>query len=311
MYCVGKPGQKLTADARPPLQPETPTSADTKPSQLQLVPAESLLKPGQQVQFQARLFNEKGRFLKNVPAKLTIKGSGEVDAKGVYTAAKANSHSVAIVTAEADGVSGTARVRIIPPLPWSFDLSDKQVPPTWIGAAYRHQIRDEDGNPMLVKITTIPRGTRSQCWMGPWELHDYTVQADMKGTIKNGKMPDMGLINQRYTLDIMGSTKELQLRSWTSRLEQRFAKTIPFEYEPDTWYTIKFQSQNKDGSAVLRGKVWKRDQSEPAEWTIEAADATPNVVGAPGMFGNASDAEIFIDNVKVLPNANGVKVSGS
>jgi hypothetical protein len=133
----------------------------------------------------------------------------------------------------------------------------------------------------------------------------------MKGTIKNGKMPDMGLVNQRYTLDIMGSTKQLQLRSWTSRLELRFAKTIPFEYEPDTWYTIKFQSQNKDGAAVLWGKVWKRDQSEPSEWTIEAADATPNVVGAPGMFGNASDAEIFIDNVKVTPNGPGLKVSGS
>jgi hypothetical protein len=133
----------------------------------------------------------------------------------------------------------------------------------------------------------------------------------MKGTIKNGKMPDMGLVNQRYTLDVMGSTKQLQLRSWASRLELRFAKTIPFEYEPDTWYTLKLQSQNKDGTAILRGKVWKRGQSEPDQWTIEAADAAPNVVGAPGMFGNASDAEIFIDNVKVYANTDGARASRS
>jgi hypothetical protein len=311
LYCVGKADQKPSADPRPEIAAETQTSADTKPSQLVLVPIESLLKPGQQVQFQARLFNDVGRYLKTVPAKFTVRGSGAVDAKGVYTASKANEHSVAFVTAEAEGISGSARIRIVPPLPWSFDLTDKQVPPTWIGAAYRHQIRDEDSNPMLVKITTIPRGTRSQCWFGPWDLHDYTVQADMKGTIKNGKMPDMGLVNQRYTLDVMGSTKQLQLRSWASRLELRFAKTIPFEYEPDTWYTLKLQSQNKDGTAILRGKVWKRGQSEPDQWTIEAADAAPNVVGAPGMFGNASDAEIFIDNVKVYANTDGARASRS
>ncbi len=36
--------------------------------------------------------------------------------------------------------------------------------------------------------------------------------------------------------------------------------------------------------------------------TIEAADATPNTTGSPGMFGNASDAEFYIDNVEVYAN---------
>ena len=34
---------------------------------------------------------------------------------------------------------------------------------------------------MMVKVTTIPKGTRSQSWMGPTDLHDYTVQADVQG----------------------------------------------------------------------------------------------------------------------------------
>ena len=62
----------------------------------------------------------------------------------------------------------------------------------------------------------------------------------------------------------------------------RFAKTIPFAWKPDVWYTMKFQSENKDGKAILRGKVWPRGEAEPAEWTIEAADETPNVIGSPG-----------------------------
>ncbi len=69
----------------------------------------------------------------------------------------------------------------MPPLPWKFDFSDGQVPATWIGARYRHQIRDVDGNKVMVKVTTIPKGTRSQSWMGPTDLHDYTIQADVLG----------------------------------------------------------------------------------------------------------------------------------
>ncbi|MGE5194766.1 MAG: PQQ-binding-like beta-propeller repeat protein [Deltaproteobacteria bacterium] len=165
------------------------------------------------------------------------------------------------------------------------------------------------GNAVMCKISTIPKGTRSQGWMGQTYLHDYTVQADVRGSMRNNKMPAMGVINQRYTLALEnavempdGAVPGLQIRSWVSRLELRFAKTIPFAWKHDTWYTMKFQSENKDGKAILRGKVWPRGEAEPAEWTIEAADETPNVSGSPGLFGNASDAEVFVDNVKVTAN---------
>jgi hypothetical protein len=54
---------------------------------------------------------------------------------------------------------------------------------------------------------------------------------------------------------------------------------------------------------VLKGKVWKRADPEPQQWTIEAVDETPNLIGSPGLFGNASVSEIFIDNVSVSKNA--------
>jgi hypothetical protein len=85
-------------------------------------------------------------------------------------------------------------------------------------------------------------------------------------------------------------------------LEQRFAKTIPFDWKAKTWYTIKFQSENVKDGVTLRGKVWPRDQAEPKEWTIEATDATPNLHGAPGLVGNSTDSEFYIDNIEV--NAN-------
>lgn len=306
MYCIGNKGATPSADPLPPALKEDDSKADQKVAQVQISPVESLLSPGSKAKFQVNLFNAKGQPLPSMAtAKFSVAGVGTIAADGTYTVPSDAGHVTAKITAEVDGVkSPVARVRVAPPLPWSFDFSDKQVPITWIGIRYRHQIRETEGNPApsLVKITTIPLGTRSQSWMGAPEMHDYTVQADFKAATKDGKIPDMGLINQRYTLALMGAKQQLQVRSWVSRVELRFAKTIKFAFEPDKWYTMKLQSENQDDRVVLRGKVWPKGESEPSDWTIEAADLTPNKNGSPGLFGNATDAEIFIDNLKVTSN---------
>jgi hypothetical protein len=63
-------------------------------------------------------------------------------------------------------------------------------------------------------------------------------------------------------------------------------------------------TKDKDGKrvAVLNGKVWPRDEKEPTEWTITWEEEPANETGSPGLFGNAGDAEVFYDNIKVSPN---------
>ena len=100
----------------------------------------------------------------------------------------------------------------------------------------------------------------------------------------------------------MGDHQQLQIRSWTSQLG-RFSKTVPFAWEPNTWYTIKFRAAAENGTAVLKGKVWKRGETEPDAWTIEAVDEGPNLVGSPGLFGNASVSEVYFDNIVVTKNS--------
>jgi hypothetical protein len=267
-----------------------------------LVPAESLLTTNQRQKFNVRLYNANGAYLKTVPAKFTLEGPGAIDEFGKFSVADGAAHTVTVVKAEAEGLAAAARIRVIPQLPWSFDFNDKQVPQTWIGAAYRYVPRDVDGESMLVKVTTIPKGTRSQAWIGPIDMHDYTIQGEVKGDIKLDKMPDVGFINQRYTLSLQGTEQALQIRSWTARLDLRFAKTVPFEWKPNTWYVMKFQAINEASKVVLKGKVWPRGTPEPDGWSTEAIDETPNKTGSPGLFGNATDAEVFLDNVKVTPN---------
>jgi outer membrane protein assembly factor BamB len=301
LYCIGKADSVVDSDPLPPKPAETPRSEDQTVAHIQIAPVEAMLASGQSTPYQVRAYNKKGQFLKVVPAEFTVEGTGSITPEGVYTAASGTDHVVVTITAKAGELTSKARLRIIPPLPWSFDFSDKKVPPTWIGAAYRHQPKDLDGEPMLVKVSTIPKGTRSQSWMGWTNLHDYTVQADFNAKEGTTGKPDMGLINQRYILDMMGKN-ELQIRSWASRLELRFAKTIPFEWTANQWYTIKFQSKNSDKGATLSAKVWKRGEEEPKEWTIEATDALPNKTGSPGFFGNSGLSEYYIDNVQVYNN---------
>ena len=301
VYCIGQTDHQVAATERPPLASETAVEQNSTPAHVQVVPAEVLMHPGTQQSFRVRLFNARGQFLRESEAKFTVDQAGEIDASGQFTADSAAAHVAAVVTAQVGDLTGTARIRLVPPLPWSFDFVSGEVPITWVGARYRHIVRELDGRPVMVKVTTIPKGTRSQAWMGHPELHDYTIQADVRGATDDGKLPDIGLIAQRYTLDLMGNNQELQVRTWTPQLA-RMSKTVPFSWQADTWYTIKFRAAVENGHAVLRGKVWPRDEAEPDAWHVTAIDETPSVVGSPGLFGNATNAEIFIDNIKVTPN---------
>jgi hypothetical protein len=272
------------------------------------------MKPGEKQTFKARLFNSRGQFLKESPAQFTLQGPGEIDAKGVYAAASAPAHTATLVTAKVGDLSGQARIRVVPPLPWKWDFNDTTLaknpmgvvegepPVTWIGMRYRHKIRELDGEKVMVKVNTIPKGTRSQGWFGHNNLHDYTIQADLRGSRNANKLPDMGVIAQRYTMDLMGASQQIQIRSWVPQIATRFVKNVPFKWDETKWYTMKFRASVEDGKAVLRGKVWPRDEKEPAQWTIEAVDEEPNVQGSPGLFGNANEAEFYIDNVSVTPN---------
>ena len=236
----------------------------------------------------------------------------------------------------------------MPSLPWQFDFEDitlepnpkggppKGEPPLpWIGMRYRHAVRMVDGSKCLVKVTTIPKGTRSQGWIGPVDLHDYSITADLRAqetgvepakasaaspaggsdadafakafgnpaALEKARLPDMGLIAQRYTLDLMGASQQLQIRSWPPQVATYFAKTIPFSWEAGRWYTMKLEARTAISkaarSAHLRGKVWPRGDKEPVNWTIEATHAAGNMQGSPGFFGNSKDSEISIDNISI------------
>jgi len=307
LFCFGKKDQKVEFDPMPKPLVEAKLS-DEKIAHILIAPVEMLLVNSGKAKLQVRAYNAAGQYLKLLTdAKVEVKGGGTVSDDLVYTAPADTKGEAVFLSASSGELKSVARARVIPPFPWKFDFEEKKVPLHWVGAAYRHQsIELPSGGNGLVKISTIPKGVRSQAFMGRPQVSDYTVQADVyaldtKNKVPTTKLPDMGVVAQRYTLALEGAQR-LQIRSWLALGEDRFAKTIPFDWQANTWYTLKFKSENKDGKAVLRGKVWKKDESEPEAWTIEAEDLLPNTIGSPGLFGNSTDAEFYIDNVMVSGN---------
>lgn len=311
MYCLGSADQKSEADPLPPWAKETP--GDQKVAQVQVVPYDVVLSPGKKQEFKVRVFNAKGQLLPESmarDAKFAVDGHGKIAANGIYTSPNENEHQSALVTCKVGQVAGTARVRIIPPLPWNFDFNrDKTIPLTWLGGRIRWEVRDKDGEKFIAKKSVLPTpkdphnklGSRSFLWMGPTDLANYTIQADLLVKEEGGKMPDAGIIASGYELTIRSQNHKLRLDSWASN-NYRSLMEVPFEPQPDKWYTLKLSVEPENGHANVRGKIWPRGQKEPDKWTLEITDSTPNLRGTPAIFGNSADAEIYLDNLKVTPN---------
>jgi outer membrane protein assembly factor BamB len=171
--------------------------------------------------------------------------------------------------------------------------------------------RKVTGNGVMCKITTIPKGTKSQGWLGHPGSKGYVMQADFLANEveagadadKNSKLPDVGVNNQRYRLAMLGASQQLKLYSWFPHDQK--SHEVPFTWQAGEWYTLKMivtiEEQDGQKVSVCKGKAWKKSESEPSQWSIEWTDSPANLTGSPGLFGNAKDSEIFVDNVIVVP----------
>ena len=281
------------------------TGSTGSPAVVQVFPYESIISPGQTVTLKARLFDAKGNFIREEPAAQwsVDQVSGAVDGKGVYTAA-AQGSSAGFVKATVAGASGTARVRVVEPLPWSFDFDNAaaEAPPAWwTGAPGKVFQRTVEG---AGKVLMRPRddtvGRRAKVFLGQPTMTGYTVEADVRGRETRRQRGDVGLINERYGLVLFGNGQKLELHPWQAADEMTVR--VPFAWDADKWYRLKLRvDQLPDGSARVRGKVWPSADPEPAAWTIEKVDKIPHKMGSPGIYADGI-SDVYFDNVKVYKN---------
>jgi outer membrane protein assembly factor BamB len=300
LYAIGK---KTRAPAQPAVD-DAPPPAPGVATWVQVVPTELILTSGQTATFHARLFDEHGEFLREEKAEWSLNGlKGTMD-DGRFSTTADQAGEAGLIKATVGGISGEARVRVVPPLPWSETFDSYAVgaaPPHWVGvAAGQYKVAELDGNKVLEKVPNQTLFKRMRVFLGPTNWSNYTVEADIRATEKRRQMGDAGVTAQRYTLVLFGNNQQLEMNSWQPETARRVA--VPFSWKPDTWYHLKLRVDNTaDGKTRIRGKAWATAESEPASWLIDRVDPIPNREGSPGLFGDATYG-VFYDNLKVTAN---------
>lgn len=342
LICIGKPGHKTPADKIPQGVKE-PTEVG-KAAYLQVVPSDVSMRPGESVVFKAVAYDANGRRVGEVkaepgnlagmlppvyPVNLTPPPAPKsaappplagtlvpVDGKVGFTAAKTpNGQFGRVVVTGPDLLSGYARVRVAPALPYVQDFSkvpELRSPAAWVNTMAKFSVAKlPDGTQILRKRNdnASPLVARANAYIGDPQTSDYTIECDVYGTkVRDKDMPDMGVGASRYTLLLIGNDHELRLGTWDA--QKRLEKKISYPWKPGVWYRMRLMATVVDGKGIVKGKVWPRDEKEPANWTLELEDPVPNSEGAPLIYGFANgtiDAkspgpEIHYANLKITPN---------
>ena len=304
MYAIGE--RRPSAAPAPRAAARAPYSGDGVVARVQVFPYEALLSPGATQAFTLKLYDAKGNLIREEAADKATWTVDQLDgtvAAGTYTAPRSGP-SAGFVKAAVDGVTGQARVRVVPPLPWTFNFespASEQPPSWWVGAAGKVQQRAVEGvGNVLLRPRDDTVGRRAKILMGMPDWSGYTVEADVRGREQRRQRGDAGLINQRYALVLFGNGQKLELHPWQAADEMTVL--VPFAWDADTWYRMKLRVDNQaDGTTLVRGKVWPAAAPEPEAWTIEKVDRIPHVEGAPGLYADGI-SDMYFDNFQVTPN---------
>jgi outer membrane protein assembly factor BamB len=334
LYCFGQRGNN------PQLAADPPSEARPKPgpaSHLQIIPSEVLLKPGETASFRARSLDANGltveaiqdpralKWLAYIPPTARVRATmkASFSEEGKLVAATDPVPSAGAFEATLGGLHGYIRGRVLPGLPIKQDFESLQLTETttntveqptpfaypplpWIGARFKFDVREKDGNKVLAKTIENRFFQRAFVFMGEPELKNYTIEADVMSDGNRRKMSDVGIINQRYLIVLKGNEQKLEVNSNLERLRVPAASESPnFRWSPNVWYRLKARVDvAPDGSGVVRAKAWKRDEPEPEKWTLEVPHQTAHHNGCPGLFSfSPQDMRVYIDNVSVTSNS--------
>jgi outer membrane protein assembly factor BamB len=342
LYCIGK------KDGKPGPTPAVATESNKgegEAAHLQIEPADIVLYPGESADLKALSYDSKGRLLgeatvtwslagprppeglppppKNAPAQqppppLQAKLSSDSGAttKVTINKEKAPPAQFGRVVAKAGKLTAEVRVRVVPTLPYKpnfANIPEKRTPGGWVNCQGKYEmvVLKEGGSERKVlhktAVNPSPLVARANAYIGMPGWTDYTIQADIMGTKVGEDLPDAGIGANRYSLTLWGNTQQLRLTSWDAI--PRVDKSIGFAWKEHVWYRLRLTVNIEGGKAIVRGKVWPRDEKEPDSWTVEFTDPVPNKNGAPALYGNATAIEegkpgtdIYYENVSIIRN---------
>lgn len=313
LYCFGS-GKDSGAGARA-IAAAAPAGQPGEAVRLQIVPADITVREGDAIRFVARALDASGRLVSEpTPDSGEFERPGALElVEGSPGLARAKKQAAGVLKVKAGGLEGTARVRIVPALPYAEDFEkmtldqDKggvktaRCPGGWFGGVPKWDVREKDGSKVLARIMDNPLFQRSVSLIGHPDDHDYTMKVDLCLAGNRRSMASAGVIHQRYLIEVRGNYQDVEVSCNAEALKV----SAPVTLKPDVWYTLKSRVDlAPDGSGVVRVKVWPRDEAEPASWTIEVPHADAHRNGAAGIIGFTPQSrfEAYLDNLSITPD---------
>ncbi len=326
LYCFGRPGNNpgLAPD---PVEEKWPAAGPA--TQLQAVPAEVVLHPGDTAAFRIRSLDKNGLLVQDninpktvtwtnyIPPTARVRSlmKGAFNGEGKLVADKEVIPSAGAFRGTLGPLAGTIRGRVLPGLPIredfeKFAIDEKHAteegvlfaypPLPWIGPRFKFEVREAGDTKALVKAIDNKFFQRAMVFLGEPTMKNYTVQTEVMSEGRPRKMSEVGQINQRYLILLKGNSQELEINSNQERLKV----AVPYSWKPNEWHVLKSRVDvQPDGSGVVRAKAWPRGQPEPAKWTLEVPHKVAHKTGCPGLFGFApQEMRVVIDNVSIVPN---------
>ena len=303
LYCMtGTAETTATTPPTPMVSPPAETAGSA--TRLQIVPADFLAVQGQNFNIRARSLDAAGRVVADsvegvtwsgLPAGVTIDG-------GVLNVAADASPTATNISAAVGGLTGSARSRIVPSVPFAYDFESGARPPAhWIGVGPKWELSELGGDKVFAKRIDNPLFQRAMGLTGHPDMSNYTVQVDVYTDGNRRIKGTLGMVNQRYLILLKGNHQTLEV---SSNMELLKVET-PFSWKIKTWYRMKSRVDiQDDGSSIVRAKVWQRDAPEPEDWTIEVPHPNGHTHGSPGFLGLTPQSRfrVYLDNYSVIAN---------
>jgi hypothetical protein len=146
---------------------------------VQVSPTELTLTPGQTAKLRVRLFDDKGRFLREDKATWSLEGLKGTVTDGSFTAAPDPIDQAGLIKATVGGVTGQARARVVRPLPWTENFegfAEGNAPAGWISMVTgKFTVANIGGQKALHKPPDNTLFKRIRAFMGSTSWSDYTI----------------------------------------------------------------------------------------------------------------------------------------
>lgn len=322
LHCFG-PEEKTKIAADKTKKPKPPALGEI--TQIQVVPSEFALAPGEEQAFTVYGLDATGRRVRKVTDEATLEkwsppnapGATEADVgiEGNVVQAGADAAlSVGLVRAKWKDLTGVTRGRVVAGVGYNEDFESFALPLKndegesvnfpplpWLGARVKWHVLEHDGSKVAANRLDVVLFQRTMNFVGKPDMSEYTFEADVMTDGTRRVMSTVGVINQRYLIALSGNQRLLEISS----NHERYKESVPFPIKANTWYRLKTSVELDDaGGGWIRAKAWERETDEPDEWTIERHDPAVHAHGAPGVFAFSPQSlkRVYIDNLSITAN---------